>query len=81
MFELLISPYYLDFAVRGLGEVSRMILHYAKVPFDDVRVQKEEWEKIKPTTKFGQLPVLEVDGVQIAQSYAIARYLARQYSK
>jgi glutathione S-transferase len=29
---------------------------------------------------FGQLPILEIDGgVKIAQSCAIARYLARQY--
>ena len=31
-------------------------------------------------TVFGQLPVLEVDGVQLGQSMAIARYLARKYN-
>ena len=29
--------------------------------------------------KFGQLPVLEVDGKELAQSMAIARFLARRY--
>jgi glutathione S-transferase len=30
---------------------------------------------------FGQLPLLEVDGVTIAQSAAIMRYLAHQHGK
>jgi len=73
------------FDLRGLGEVSRLILHYANVKFEDDRIPyemggaNEEWAKLKPSTPYGQLPVLEVDGVQIAQSYAIARFLARRH--
>ena len=34
---------------------------------------------LKPSLPFGQLPVLEVDGVTISQSMAIARYLANEF--
>jgi len=30
---------------------------------------------------FGQMPILEVDGVKLCQSNACARYLARKFSK
>jgi len=36
------------------------------------------WAELKPTTKFGQVPVLRLaDGRELAQSHAIVRYLAR----
>ena len=34
---------------------------------------------LKPALPYGQLPVLEVDGVTICQSMAIARYLANEF--
>ena len=39
----------------------------------------EDMKSLKPTLPFGQLPVLEVDGVIIGQSMAIARFLANEY--
>ena len=32
-------------------------------------------------TQFGQLPILEVDGVEIGQSTAIGRYLATEFGQ
>jgi glutathione S-transferase len=67
------------FPFRGRGEFIRYILHYLEIPFVDNRVTFEQWAQVKPRTPFGALPVLHVDDRRITQSFAIARYLARQY--
>ena len=53
-----------------------MILAEAGIDFEDKRV-KEEFPALKPTLPFGQLPVLQHDGITLSQSHAIARYVAR----
>ncbi|XP_045451694.1 glutathione S-transferase 2-like [Melitaea cinxia] len=67
------------FPVKALGESARLLLTYGGQEFEDRRVSKEEWPAIKPSTPFGQMPVLEIDGKQYAQSLAISRYLGRKY--
>nr|CAH0109013.1 unnamed protein product [Daphnia galeata] len=70
------------FDVRGRGELCRLILHCAGVPFEDFRDfdYYKDWPAIQSKMPFGQIPVLEVDGdKQLAQSITIARYLARQH--
>uniref|UniRef100_A0A914EF00 glutathione transferase n=1 Tax=Acrobeloides nanus TaxID=290746 RepID=A0A914EF00_9BILA len=67
------------FPVRGLGEMIRFIFHYSNTPFEDNRIGGDDWQKIKSTTPFGQMPVLEIDGKPLAQSFAITRYLARKH--
>lgn len=67
------------FESRALGETARLILHYANVSFEDHKIKHEDWPGLKDTFAYGQVPVLFVDGKQLAQSYAINRYLARKY--
>ncbi|KHN81969.1 Glutathione S-transferase 1 [Toxocara canis] len=69
----------LYFNARWRGEGARLIFAYAGVPYEDVRVTKEEWPKLKPTTPFGHLPVLKFGGHELGESFAINRYLARQF--
>jgi len=58
-----------------------MIFKVAGVEFEDFRIEKEEFTpEMKAETPFGQLPVLEVDGVKLCQSNAFARYLARKFN-
>ncbi|XP_064617688.1 hematopoietic prostaglandin D synthase-like [Liolophura sinensis] len=67
------------FNARGRGEVARMLFAEAGVDYEDERIERSEWPVLKSKMPYGQLPVLEVDGVQIAQSTAIFRYLAREF--
>merc|ERR1712226_433977 len=69
------------FNLRAKGEPARLLLAYGGIKYEDYRVSFEdqrEWKAMKPTTPYGSLPLLEWDGVCIAQSMAIARFLARE---
>eukprot|EP00199_Chlamydomonas_sp_CCMP681_P004580 CAMPEP_0119106488 /NCGR_PEP_ID=MMETSP1180-20130426/4488_1 /TAXON_ID=3052 ORGANISM="Chlamydomonas cf sp, Strain CCMP681" /NCGR_SAMPLE_ID=MMETSP1180 /ASSEMBLY_ACC=CAM_ASM_000741 /LENGTH=143 /DNA_ID=CAMNT_0007091837 /DNA_START=88 /DNA_END=516 /DNA_ORIENTATION=- len=65
-------------AFPGRAETTRVLLTLGGVPFKDTHVAYlgPEWEALKPKTPYGQVPVLEVDGVTYAQSSAIERYAA-----
>ncbi|CAG4942546.1 unnamed protein product [Parnassius apollo] len=70
---------YYYFNLKSLGESCRLLLAYGGEEFEDQRVSMEEWAKLKPKTLFGQIPILEIDGKQYAQSNAICRYLGRKH--
>ncbi|PAV74293.1 hypothetical protein WR25_24833 [Diploscapter pachys] len=67
------------FEGRGLCEASRQLFALADVPFEDIRLAGDKFMELKPTFPYGQVPVLEIDGVQIPQSVAIARFLAKKF--
>uniref|UniRef100_A0A1B6HN43 glutathione transferase n=1 Tax=Homalodisca liturata TaxID=320908 RepID=A0A1B6HN43_9HEMI len=66
------------FPVKGLGESIRFLLAYLDKEYEDHRFNVEDWPSIKPTTPWGQTPVLEANGQTVTQSIAITRYLGRQ---
>ncbi|KAJ3065707.1 hypothetical protein HDU98_010908 [Podochytrium sp. JEL0797] len=66
------------FNIKARGEPIRLALAINNIPFEDSRIKMEEWTALKPTTVFGQIPILTVDGkTVIAQSTAILRYVGK----
>ena len=67
------------------AEVTRLSLYIGNIPFEDYRIQGDEYDKFKQTGElpnkktapFKQLPVLEVDGKIFAQTGAIARFCGK----
>jgi len=54
------------------GEECRLALHLAGVDFEDVRVKRDQWPGLKPTTPFGSMPIWEEEGrPPLPQSNAI----------
>eukprot|EP00656_Telonema_subtile_P013153 TRINITY_DN16670_c0_g1_i5.p1 TRINITY_DN16670_c0_g1~~TRINITY_DN16670_c0_g1_i5.p1 ORF type:complete len:155 (+),score=34.99 TRINITY_DN16670_c0_g1_i5:98-562(+) len=70
------------FNLPARGEVTRMALRIGGVTHKDTRYEFDAWPAIKsdpksaPARAFGSLPVIEHDGVVIAQSGATAQYAA-----
>jgi len=66
------------FGIEGVAEKIRLALVIGKVEFEDDRVDFARWAEMKPTTKYGQLPVMQIgDGEPFAQSGAMLRYCGR----
>eukprot|EP01083_Nonionella_stella_P276238 938480_1 len=77
------------FNLRARAELTRLLFHASETKFEDFRYPiefkdgkpiSEPFGKDKLAGKFafGQLPVLEVEGTQIAQSHTIERFVARR---
>ncbi|KAL5014353.1 hypothetical protein ScPMuIL_008623 [Solemya velum] len=67
------------FNVRARAELTRLVFAAAGQEFEDIRVDREAWQKMKPSVLTGQLPMLEVDGKVVNQSSCMARYLAKEF--
>lgn len=65
---------------RGRAEICRMLFALSGVEYDDSRITFTDWKNFRSKMPCSCLPVLEIDRkVQVPQSMAIARYLAREF--
>ncbi|EDV25290.1 S-crystallin 3 [Trichoplax sp. H2] len=67
--------HYFDFDARA--ELIRLIFAYAGIEYKEINYDFQEWPTIREKFPYQTMPVLEIDGKQLAQSGAITRYLAR----
>jgi len=66
------------FNIQGVAEKVRLALALGGITFVDERVDFSQWTAMKPTTPFGQLPLLTVDGAPpVSQSDAMLRWAGR----
>jgi glutathione S-transferase len=61
----------------GRGEPVRLALAVGGIAFEDHRFAYSQFAEIRKTVPFGQVPVLEVDGVQVTQCDAMLRYAGK----
>jgi glutathione S-transferase len=69
------------FDIEGAGEPIRLALVLAGADFEDVRLSFADWPALKPTTPYGQLPIMTVnDGPVRTQSGAMLRWVGATLS-
>jgi glutathione S-transferase len=63
----------------GLGRADpvRLALYIGQVPFVDERLTRDQFNARKSLLPFGRLPVLEIDGVTVAETNVALRYAGR----
>lgn len=78
--------HYFDFQSRGRGQVVRLMWEDAGIAYEDTRYSFEEYpeykrSKLSEMNPTHNIPVIELNGRILTQSYAILRHFARQLGK
>jgi glutathione S-transferase len=70
------------FDIEGAAEPIRLALVLAGVDFEDERLAFSDWPAMKPSTPYGQVPLMTIDGAASprTQSGAMLRYVGSELS-
>jgi len=66
------------FGLKAKAQLPVIICEFAKLPYEFREINNDAWKDLKPTTPFGQLPLMEFYGTTMSQSLAIAHVLAKE---
>ena len=69
------------FDIEGAAEPVRLALVLSGTPFEDDRVAFPDWAALKPTTPYGQLPLLTIDEKLYTQSKCMLRWVGSTCSE
>ncbi|KAI9893428.1 MAG: hypothetical protein M1814_006725 [Vezdaea aestivalis] len=76
------TMHYFDFQSRGRGQVVRIFWEDAGIAYKDIRYSFQEWpqaqESLLRINPVGKIPIVELNGQILTQSYPILRRFARQ---
>jgi len=65
------------FNFPGAAEKIRLAFWLGGITFEDERIEFADWPALKPTTPYGQVPIMTIDdGPYISQSMAMLRFAA-----
>jgi glutathione S-transferase len=67
------------FEARARVEAIRVILEELAIPYEDQKISSGTWAEMKSDTPFGALPSYRKGDIEIFQSQAIIRHLARTH--
>eukprot|EP00618_Florenciella_parvula_P014758 CAMPEP_0119490558 /NCGR_PEP_ID=MMETSP1344-20130328/15694_1 /TAXON_ID=236787 /ORGANISM="Florenciella parvula, Strain CCMP2471" /LENGTH=250 /DNA_ID=CAMNT_0007525735 /DNA_START=76 /DNA_END=828 /DNA_ORIENTATION=+ len=65
------------FPIEAAAEKVRLAFVMTDTPFEDVRIPFKQWGARKATAKYGQMPILTIDGKEIYQSRAMVQYAGK----
>jgi glutathione S-transferase len=69
------------FDIEGAAEPTRLALVLAGIDFEDERLSFADWPAMKPSTPYGQVPLMTIDGKTRTQSNAMLRYVGSELSE
>ncbi len=59
-------------------DILRLSLSYGKIPYELNQIKREEWLKKKKLFPFGQLPVMDLDGMLYGHTHSLAIFCANK---